>query len=99
MPYIPLEDRVQYQEALTEISMLIPKDRTKRCGHMNYVISLLIEKVYGKEMRYADHNEVVGVLTCAKNELYRVKTGPYEDLAIAKNGDLSVLPPEGDENE
>jgi hypothetical protein len=97
MPYIPLNDRTQYQEAIRELAILIPKDRTKRCGHMNYVISLLIEKVYGKEMRYADHNEIVGLLTCAKDELYRIKTGPYEDKAIEKNGDLSDLPEERDE--
>lgn len=92
MPYIQKSDRPQYQKAIEEISKLIPEDRTKRCGHMNYVISLLIEKVYGKEMRYCDYNEVAGVLICAKDELYRVKTAPYEDKAIEKNGDLSELP-------
>lgn len=97
MPYIPSEDRPQYQEALTELAMLIPKDRTKRCGHMNYIVSLLIEKVYGKEMRYCDYNEVCGVLSCIKDELYRRKVGPYEDKAILKNGDLSDLPIEEDE--
>jgi hypothetical protein len=94
MPYIASEDRLQYQSSLNEISELVPKDRTLRPGHMNYIISLLIEKVYGKEMRYADYNEVQGVLGCAGLELYRKKTGPYEDKAIIKNGDLSDLPKE-----
>jgi len=92
MPYIAPGERPKYQNALKELASLIPKDRTERCGHMNYVISLLLEKVYGQTMRYCDYNEICGLLSCVKDELYRVKTGPYEDKAIEKNGDLSFLP-------
>ena len=91
MPYIPKSDRAQYQAALDEIAKLVPEDRASRAGHMNYVVSLLIEKVYGKEMRYADHNEVVGVLQCISYEFYRRKTAPYEDAKVKSEGDLSAL--------
>jgi hypothetical protein len=88
MPYIAPEDRIQYQYLLNSIANLVPEDKAKRPGHMNYIISSLIDKVYGTTMRYSDHNEAVGVLECAKIEMYRRKTAPYEDKAIEKNGDL-----------
>ncbi len=91
MPYINRKDRQQYQDIVKSIAELIPQDRSLRPGHMNYVISLLIEKVYGREMRYADHNEVVGMLTCAAQEFYRRKTAPYEDKKIKDEGDLHEL--------
>ncbi len=91
MPYIGRKDRKQYQDVLNSLAELIPKDRTIRPGHMNYVVSLLIEKVYGSTMRYADHNEVVGVLNCIAAEFYRRKTSPYEDQKIAEEGDLTDL--------
>ena len=91
MPYIGRKDRGQYQEILTDLAKLVPADKSARPGHMNYIVSLLIEKVYGKSMRYADHNEVVGVLNCIVAEFYRRKTAPYEDQKIIEEGDLSDL--------
>ena len=91
MPYIKRSERQQYQQAVSELARLIPQDRMARPGHVNYVVSLLIEKVYGKAMRYADHNEAMGALSCIAQELYRRKTAPYEDLKIREEGDLSEL--------
>ena len=91
MPYIARKDRPQYQEILSSLADMIPQDRMQRPGHINYIVSLLIEKVYGKELRYADHNEVVGVLNCIALEFYRRKTAPYEDLKIVEEGDLTDL--------
>ncbi len=91
MPYIGKKDRQPYQAVLTELASLIPQDRMARPGHINYVVSLLLEKVYGKDLRYADHNEVVGVLTCIADEFYRRKTAPYEDIKIKEEGDLTDL--------
>jgi hypothetical protein len=91
MPYISRSDRKQYQEVLSALAELVPKDRTVRPGHMNYIVSLLIEKVYGSRLRYADHNEVVGVLNCIALEFYRRKTAPYEDEKIQEEGDLTDL--------
>ena len=58
-------------------------------GEMNYVISTLIDdylQEYGKN--YANINEVIGVLECAKLELYRRIAAPYEDEKNETNGDV-----------
>lgn len=92
MPYIPTNDRPQYQNAINELSALIPKDRMARPGHINYIVSLLLERTYGKQLRYADINEIVGTLNCICMEFYAMKARPYEDLKIQSEGDLGVLP-------
>ena len=89
MPYIKKEERAQYQELINELAAKIPEDRMSRPGHINYIVSLLIDKVYGKNMRYADHNEVLGTLSGISQEFYRRKTAPYEDIKIAEEGDLN----------
>lgn len=91
MPYISRSERKQYQEVLSNLAEIIPNDRMLRPGHINYIVSLLIEKVYGTQLRYADHNEVVGVLNCIALEFYRRKTAPYEDIKIEEEGDLTDL--------
>lgn len=91
MPYIARSDRQPYQDAIDELAKRIPEDHMLRPGHMNYVISLLIDRVYGNDMRYADHNEVIGILHCVALELYRRKTAPYEDEKIEAEGDLTAL--------
>ena len=89
MPYIKREERKQYQKLVDDIASLVPQDRTARPGHMNYLVSLLIERVYGTSMRYADHNEVLGFLSGISLEFYRRKTAPYEDVKIREEGDLT----------
>ncbi len=91
MPYIKREQRHRYQAVLTELAGLISQDRAERAGHINYVVSSLLDKVYGSEMRYADHNEVIGVLSCIQLEFYRRKTAPYEEIKIESEGDLREL--------
>jgi hypothetical protein len=91
MPYISRSERKQYQEAIAALAEIVPQDRMLRPGHMNYIVSLLIEKVYGTQLRYADHNEVVGVLNCIALEFYRRKTAPYEEVKIKEEGDLTDL--------
>jgi len=39
-------------------------------------------------VRYAHLNEVVGVLECAKLELYRRVVAPYEDQKMTESGDV-----------
>lgn len=58
-------------------------------GELNYVITKLIDQYLKEEgLRYANINEVIGVLECAKLELYRRIAGPYEDKKIISNGDV-----------
>ena len=42
----------------------------------------------GSRVEYARINELIGVLECAKLELYRRIAVPYEDTKIAENGDV-----------
>lgn len=84
MPYIKQEDRPKFDEHIKALSDVIAC-----AGDFNYVISRLginlIERLGG---RYDNHNTVIGAMECAKLELYRRRTGPYEDNAITKNGDI-----------
>jgi hypothetical protein len=58
-------------------------------GQLNYVITSLCN-LYLEEIgkTYTSINEVVGVLECAKLELYRRIAAPYEDEKIKENGDV-----------
>ena len=65
-----------------------PRD-AENAGELNYVITtLLIGYLHSKGLSYQNINEVVGVLECAKQELYRRVVGKYEDQKIAQNGDV-----------
>jgi hypothetical protein len=91
MPYIAAEDRPQYEEliqALSEKVLFATADRTKRAGHLNYIITRVLLETYGRELRYYEHNEIIGILECCKQEFYRRQTAAYEDKCIQKNGDL-----------
>jgi len=62
------------------------------CGELNYQISKILNDYLedvGKS--YKRINEVIGVLECAKLELYRRVAVPYEDLKIKENGDVYTV--------
>jgi hypothetical protein len=89
MPYINSQDREKFEEDLKNLSQNIIS-----IGEMNYCISLLISNfiddvhnVEGK-VSYHHYNELIGVLECAKLELYRRLVAPYEDIKITDNGDV-----------
>jgi hypothetical protein len=56
-------------------------------GELNYLITKLCLDYLGTES-YSKYNEVIGVLECAKLEMYRRAVAPYEDKKIAENGDV-----------
>lgn len=90
MPYIDQKRREELDSAISVLASHL-KDSKQRAGDMNYTITKLAFLVYGaNSMRYADHNEFIGVLECAKLEFYRVRTGPYEDTKIISNGSVST---------
>lgn len=72
------------------INLVTENDRTKYAGICNYVITSVLLTAMQPEggWRYDNINSAIGVLECAKLELYRRLGGPYEDQAIEKNGDL-----------
>jgi hypothetical protein len=59
-------------------------------GELNYVITktCLDYLDTADNPGYAEYNEVIGVLECAKLELYRRAVAPYEDKKIVQNGDV-----------
>ena len=66
-------------------------------GELNYAITRTVDaylaRVAGEagRLRYAHLNEAVGVLECAKLELYRRIAAPYEDEKIAESGDVYTV--------
>lgn len=60
-------------------------------GELNYQISTLCNKyLRAWGLNYQNLNEVIGVLECAKLELYRRMAAPYEDAKCGENGDVYV---------
>lgn len=83
MPYISPEDRNRI--LLDETSISTP-------GELNYFISILLNwYINQKGKSYTTINEVIGVLECAKLELYRRVASPYEDTKIQENGDVYTI--------
>jgi hypothetical protein len=80
MPYVDPETR----------SALDAGTPPSSAGELNYVITRLVDDYLARQggIRYARLNEVVGVLECAKLELYRRVAGPYEDGKLAESGDV-----------
>ncbi len=82
MPYIPEEVRygLAYRPPLTP-------------GELNFLISELVDGyVQTRGLSYDTLNSVIGVMECAKLELYRRLAAPYEDKKLAENGDVYTLP-------
>jgi len=97
MPYIKQELREaldSYIENLScEINPLCSEDEIE--GILNYIITNLLDSVMKQDFenekwRYKYINRVIGVLECVKLEFYRRLAAPYEDKAIAKNGDIDI---------
>lgn len=86
MPYIKQEDREKLDQ------MLDTDWRPDTPGELNYIITKLVhEYIEEKGTNYKTLNAVVGVLECAKMELYRRIVSPYEDEKIKENGDLNEV--------
>ena len=57
-------------------------------GELNFVITRIILDYLPSEPHYSDYNAVMGVLECAKLELYRRAVASYEDTKITLSGDI-----------
>jgi len=57
-------------------------------GDLNYTLTRIIAGWIRTYTSYAKINTAIGVLECAKLELYRRLAAPYEDTKIAQNGDI-----------
>lgn len=83
MPYIHKNSR---------LTLADPINAPASPGGLNYVITTKID-TYLKHVgvSYSTINEVIGVLECAKLELYRRIAAPYEDKKLAENGDVYTV--------
>lgn len=91
MPYISKTNRKEYDSEIVslaeKVSLFAENTASSPAGQLNYIITKLILEVYGQYLpNYSDFNEIVGILECAKLEMYRKHTGPYEDEKIKENG-------------
>lgn len=88
MPYIKQESRQELVEG-----NCIETTYPKTAGELNYCISYLVHNyLQSKEgLKYTTINEVIGVLECAKLELYRMIAAPYENIKHKENGSVSIL--------
>ena len=80
MPYIDSEDRERMEAG----------EPPEAPGELNYVLTRLVDEYLTRKggVRYTHLNEVVGVLECAKLELYRRLAAPYEDEKRRQSGDV-----------
>lgn len=92
MPYITPEARLQADHELQQSGLDFTSDNA---GELNFIVSTFIANyIRANGLKYANVNEMIGALECAKMELNRVIIGPYEDIKIAENGGVydGILP-------
>ncbi len=92
MPYISQDKRAMLEPALTKIFDALrqiqcdfPDDSFE--GTMNYLFTTLLVRLYTLN-NYDEHNRVIGLLDCVKNEYYRRRVTPYERNKAVENGDV-----------
>jgi hypothetical protein len=80
MPYIAEERRTAIREGAPP----------QNAGELNYLLTWVVDRFLRDRngFRYADLNDAVGALECAKLELYRRVAAPYEDQKLAAEGDV-----------
>lgn len=87
MPYIKQDDRAKFDDLARGIA-----EKASCAGDLNFAITVILQEYIKKKgLRYANLNEVIGMLECCKMELYRRIAGPYEDSAIKRNSDVNLL--------
>lgn len=81
MPYITNERRLELDCRVDEWP--------ENAGELNYLVSTACDQfIYANGLNYTNINTLIGVLECAKMELYRRVAAPYEDEKIKENGDV-----------
>lgn len=79
MPYIAKEDR----------DLQVGDGAGRNVGKLNYMITRIIDSWLAyRGVDYSGLNSAIGVLECAKLELYRRVAAGYEDKKCAANGDV-----------
>jgi len=88
MPYIKQENRDKFQNILGQLATM-----GLSAGEINYFITAFLhDQLEGySELCYVTIEGAIGVLECAKLELYRMIAAPYEDKKRKENGCISNL--------
>lgn len=85
MPYIKPNVRPAIRSLVDQGHFVDP-------GSLNYAISRMVHNYIADcGVSYRTVNEAIGVLECAKLELYRTVIAPYEQQKARENGDVGVL--------
>ena len=85
MPYISQESKEKVDRGLVALEL----SELECAGDLNYAIHQLIAKyIKSNKTSYQTYNDIVGVLDCAKMEIYRRLVAKYEDDKIELNGDV-----------
>jgi hypothetical protein len=87
MPYIEQSDRSFFDEKIA-----FKNNAIQTPGELNYFLTRIVDhyiSTHGKS--YSTINEAIGVLECAKLELYRRIAAPYEDAKMQQNGDVYTV--------
>lgn len=87
MPYIPQTRRDEIHNELMHDENGGLNWTPQNAGDLNFLLSTFIDNyIIERGVRYANLNEMIGALECAKLELYRVLVAPYEEVKIEDNG-------------
>ncbi len=89
MPYIKKERRDEMRAIINEFRRAQLYPHRMSTGDLNYIITSLINSyIEHNGESYDIYNSCIGVLECAKLELYRRPIAAYENKKIKSNGDL-----------
>lgn len=85
MPYIKDDNHIREELVLGSLSPLTT-------GELNFKITTVVDQYLAdKVVNYDNINAVIGVLECAKLEVYRRIAAPYEDNKRHENGDVYTV--------
>jgi len=89
MPYVSRKKRDPLNPL---IDKLFESEVRVGAGVLNYILTRIVHRHLERVgISYARLNEVMGVLTCVQQELYRTVAAPYEDTKMLYNGAVSDL--------
>jgi len=84
MPYI--------KSIIDRTDLVLGNRNPKNPGELNFVLTTIIHNYIKEEgLKYTTLNEAIGVLECAKLELYRMVVSEYENKKRLENGAISEL--------
>jgi hypothetical protein len=87
MPYIKKENRKDIEKTIPNYGRV-----PAHAGELNYLITYEIHNFIERlGLSYSTINTCIGVLECAKLELYRIIAAPYENKTRLENGAVSDL--------